>query len=109
MRFTLLRRWSKSRAHAAPALPQLGRFGRDVHAVMSGRIARAMTGDLSAVEARRMVLEKASAGLRAPLAYGRALLEDGPHAAGRAFFEVYDKAVRANRKRLRKRRWFGWG
>jgi hypothetical protein len=105
----MLRRWSKSRARTAPGLPQLGRFGRDVHAVMSLRIARAMTGDLSAVEARRMVLEKASAGLRAPLAYGRALLEDGPHAAGRAFFEVYDTAVRANRKRLRKRRWFGWG
>jgi len=63
-----------------------------------------MTGDLSAAEARRMVLEKQSAGMRAQLAYARALLDGDPVSAGRGFFDIYHRAVRSNRKRLRKRR-----
>ena len=85
--------------------PDVVQFGRDVGEVMSARISRAMTGDLSAAEARRMVLEKQSAGIRAHLAYTQALLKGDPAAASRGAFDIYHRAVKANRKRLRKRRW----
>jgi hypothetical protein len=84
--------------------PDLWQFGLDVRAVMAARISRAMTGKLSAAEARRMVLEKQSAAVRAHLAYTRALLDGAPAAASRAFFDIYHRAVQSNRKRLGKRR-----
>jgi hypothetical protein len=79
-------------------------FGRDVRNVMSARIARAMAGDLSAAEARRMVLEKQSAAIRAQHAYARALLNGDLASAHRDVWDIYQRAVRANRKRLRRRR-----
>jgi hypothetical protein len=85
--------------------PDLWQFGLDVREVMLARISRGMTGDLSAAEARRMVLEKQSAGMRAQLAYTQALLEAGPASANRAVFEIYHRAVQSNRKRLNKRSW----
>jgi hypothetical protein len=79
-------------------------FGRDVRNVMSARIARAMAGDLSAAEARRMVLEKQSAAIRAQHAYARALLNGDLASAHRDVWDIYQRAVRANRKRLRRGR-----
>ena len=70
---------------------------------MLARISRAMTGDLSAAEARRMVLEKQSAGIHAQLACTRAFLNGNPASASRGIFDIYHRAVRSNRKRLRKR------
>jgi hypothetical protein len=87
--------------------PNLWQFGLDVQEVMAARISRAMNGTLSAGEARRMVAEKQSASMRAPLAYARELLKGGPASANRAFFDTYHEVVRSNRERLRKRRtWF---
>jgi hypothetical protein len=79
-------------------------FGRDVRDVMSARISRAMAGDLSAAEARLMVLEKQSAAIRAQHAYARALLNGDLASAHRDVWDIYQRAVRANRKRLHKRR-----
>src|SRR5215831_18174176 len=79
-------------------------FGLDVRDVMSVRIARAMAGDLSAAEARLMVLEKQSAAIRAQHAYARALLNGDLASAHRDVWDIYQRAVRANRKRLHKRR-----
>jgi hypothetical protein len=88
-----------------PADPDLLQFGRDVREVMGARIARAMAGTLSAAEARRMVLEKQSAAVRAQVAYPRALLDGAPAAGSREVFAIYDQAVQSNRKRLGRRRW----
>jgi hypothetical protein len=82
----------------------LWQFGLDVRDVMSARITRAMAGDLSAAEARRMVLEKQSAAVRAHHAYARALLNGDLASANRDVWDIYQREVRANRKRLRKRR-----
>jgi hypothetical protein len=84
--------------------PDLRQLGLDAAEVMTVRISRAIAGDLSAVEARRMVLEKLSAGVRAQLACTQALLKGDPAAASRACFDIYHGAVTSNRKRLRKRR-----
>jgi hypothetical protein len=49
--------------------PDLERFGRDVRKVMSARMWLAITGNLNAVEASRMVLEKQVAAVRAPCVF----------------------------------------
>jgi hypothetical protein len=67
----------------------------------------AMTGKLSAAEARRMVDEKRLAVVRAQLAYSEAILDGKAASAPGAYFHVYERAVETNRKRLSKRRW-GW-
>jgi hypothetical protein len=79
-------------------------FAFDAREVMAIRIRDAITGSLSDAEARRMVVEKHAAAVRAQLAYTRSLVKDGPAAASRAAFDVYNQAVQANRTRLRKRR-----
>jgi hypothetical protein len=84
--------------------PDLWQFGLHVREVMLARTSRAMTGNLSEAEARRMVLEKQSAAVRAHLAYTRALLRGDPTSAGREVFDIYRSAVQSNRKRLRKLR-----
>jgi hypothetical protein len=84
--------------------PNLWQFGLDVREVMLARTSRAMTGNLSEAEARRMVLEKQSAAIRAQVAYTRALLRGDPASAGREVFDIYRSAVQSNRKRLRKLR-----
>src|SRR5262249_3557519 len=90
--------------HRRKSSPDLWQFGLDVREVMLERTSRAMTGNLSEAEARRMVLEKQSAAIRAQLAYTRALLRGDPGSAGREVFDIYRSAVQSNRKRLRKLR-----
>jgi hypothetical protein len=94
----------RGRAPADRSWHDSWQFGRDVRDVMSARISRAMTGDLSAAEARLMVLEKQSAAVRAQHAYARALLNGDLASAHRDVWDIYQRAVRANRKRLHKRR-----
>jgi hypothetical protein len=84
--------------------PNLERFGRNVREVMSARVWLALTGNLNAVEASRMVLEKQVAALRAQLACARSLLSGNPASASRECFDIYQRAVQSNRKRLRKHR-----
>jgi hypothetical protein len=81
------------------------RFGLDVCEVMWARISRGMTGRLSAEEARRMIVEKQTAGARAQLAYLEWLFQGNPAAGGRAAFAVYNGVVQSNRRRLNHRRW----
>ena len=92
------------RFRARKSRPNLERFGRDVQEVMSTRIWLAATGNLNAVEASRMVLEKQVAALRAQLACASSLLSGNPASASRECFEIYQRAVHSNRKRLRKHR-----
>ena len=85
--------------------PDLWRLGLDAREVMLARISLALSGRLSAHEARRMVVEKQSAAWRAQLAYLQWLLEGEPAAAKAAAFDIYHQAVHSNRKRLGRRRW----
>jgi hypothetical protein len=85
--------------------PDLWRLICDAREVMLTRIARGIAGTLSAAEARRMVLEKGSAGARAQLAYAQALLGGDASSAARAFFDVYHREVQSNRRRLREPWW----
>jgi hypothetical protein len=85
--------------------PNLRQFALDVQEVMLARITRGMNGTLSTAEARKMVLEKQAASIRAQMAHAKALLDGDPAAANRAFFDVYDREVQSNRRRLRKRWW----
>jgi len=102
MTFRLLRRLRKK--PTKKATPDLWQFGLDVREVMLARISRGICGRLSADEARRMFLEKQSAGVRAHLAYLEWLFKGSPEAANRAVFDIYNRAVLSNRKRLNRRR-----
>lgn len=53
-----------------------------------------------------MILEKQSAAVRAQLAYMQKLAIGKPEAARQAAFDIYDQAVRSNRKRLVRRSWW---
>jgi hypothetical protein len=77
-------------------------FGLDVREVVWARTLQALTGELSDAEARRMVIEKQSAALRAQLACMQALLNRDPASGTRNVFEIYRSAVESNRNRLRK-------
>jgi hypothetical protein len=79
-------------------------FGLDVQQVMTTRILRMMAGDLSSLEARRMITEKQTAFSQAQIAGVFALLTGGPVEANREMVKVYCRAVRANRNRLSKAR-----
>jgi hypothetical protein len=83
----------------------LWQFGLAVHDVMAARTLLAASGKLSAAEAHRMVDEKRRAAFRAQLACAEAILHGRGAAAADAYFDVYQRAVDLNRKRLRKRRW----
>ncbi len=85
--------------------PDLWQFGLAVREVMALRLWRATTGELSAAEARRMVMEKQSAAVQAHLAYTNCILNGEVASALGAYFDVYHRAVQSNRTRLRKRRW----
>jgi len=80
----------------------LWRFGLDVHEVMTARILRMMTGELSPREAQLMITEKQTAYSHAQIAGVYALLTGGPVSASREMIEVYHRAVKANRSRLSK-------
>jgi hypothetical protein len=66
---------------------------------------RAMTGELSAAEAYCMVMEKQLAVIRAQLAYTESILNGEAASAIGAYFDVYQRAVESNRKRLSNRPW----
>jgi hypothetical protein len=102
MRFIFIRRVFQRRRRES--FLDLGQFGLDVREVMLERTSLAITGKLSEAEARRMVLEKQSAAIRAQLAYGRALMKGDPASGNREVFDIYRSAVQSNRKRLRKLR-----
>jgi hypothetical protein len=78
----------------------LWQFAFDVQHVVATRILRMMAGELTALEARRMITEKQAAYSRAQFAGALALLTGGPVAAGREMIEVYRLTVGANCSRL---------
>jgi len=90
--------------------PDVSHFGLAVREVIRMRMWRAMTGELSASEARRMVTEKQLAAVQAHLAYTKSILTGEAGLALGAYFDVYRHAVESNRRRLRSRRrrwrWF---
>ena len=98
--FKLLRQRRKSPAN-------LWQFGLDAGDVIAARTMLAMAGKLSSAEARRMVEEKRSALVRAQLACTKAIVSGRSGSAARDYFDVYERAVQSNRKRLRRRsrRW----
>jgi hypothetical protein len=85
--------------------PKLWHFVLAVREVIAARVWRAMTGKLSAAEARRMVIEKQLAAIHAHLAYIESILNGEAASAPGAYFEVYHRAVQSNRRRLSNRRW----
>jgi hypothetical protein len=85
--------------------PNLWHFGLAVREVIAVRMWRAMTGELSATEARRMVMEKQLAAVQAHLAYTKSILNGEAASALGAYFDVYHRAVQSNRRRLSSRRW----
>jgi hypothetical protein len=91
--------------HRKTSPPSVGEFYSAVREVIAARIARAMSGKLSAAEARLMIAEKQSAALRAQFAYMDAVAKGRAAAAWQAYFDVYQRAVDANRRRLAQRRW----
>lgn len=100
---------SRRRAQRAPT-PDVFQFGRDVGDVMSTRLTRAMTGELDAAEACRMVGEKQLAAVQAQFAFAQAIMSGKAASAAGAYFDVYRRAVKHNRQRLGRRqtRWWGW-
>jgi hypothetical protein len=87
--------------------PDLWDLGVGAGEVMLARISRAAAGRLTAAEARRMVVEKQVAGVRAHFVLARAFLDGKPDLGRRAVFDIYHAAVQSNRKRLRKKsRWW---
>jgi hypothetical protein len=85
--------------------PNFWHFGFGVREVIAARLSRALTGELSAAEARRMIMEKQLAVIHAHLAYAESILKGKAASALGAYFDVYQRAVESNRKRLGKRRW----
>jgi len=85
--------------------PNLLRFGLSVHEVIAVRMSRALTGELSAAEARRMVVEKQFAAILAHLAYTESILKGKVALGLGAYFDVYQRAVESNRKRLKNGGW----
>jgi hypothetical protein len=72
--------------------------------VIALRLARIAFGGASGQrEASRMITEKAAAAVRAQLAAAQVLPTRGPVGAAAAAVAVYQNAVRANGRRLRRR------
>ena len=82
--------------------PDLWQFGLAAGGVIGARTLLAISGKLTAAEARRMVEEKRSALARAQLAYTKAMVSGRTASAARDYFDVYRRAVKSNRKRLDK-------
>ena len=85
--------------------PNLWHFGLAVREVIAVRMWRAMTGELSGTEARRMVMEKQLAAVQAHLTYAKSILNGEATSALGAYFDVYHRAVQSNRRRLQNGRW----
>jgi hypothetical protein len=77
--------------------PNLWHFGRAVREVIEARMLRAMTGELSAAEAHRMVMEKQLAVIRAQLAYTASILNGEAASALGAYFDVYQRGIRSQK------------
>ena len=88
--------------------PNLWQFNLAVRDVIAARTLRAMTGELSTAEARRMVMEKQLAAMQSHIAYTESVLNGEAASAPGAYFDVYHRAVQSNRRRLRNRRWRPW-
>ena len=89
--------------------PDIGEFSFAAREVIAARVARALTGTLSAAEARLMIAEKQLAAVRAQSAYVNAFLQGEASSALNAYFDVYRSAVESNRRRLGNRRWRWFG
>ncbi len=85
--------------------PDLWQFGLAVREVIAARTLLAVAGKLSAAEARRMVEEKRVALFRAQFACSEAIINGRGASAASDCFDVYQRAVEANRKRLSNRGW----
>ena len=81
-------------------------FATEAQWVIALRMMRlAAGGTTAAAEAQRMVAEKFLAGAQAQVAAGIALASGrGSHAAARAAATPFRRAVRANRRRLTRKR-----
>ena len=84
----------------------LWQFGLDIQEVMTTRVLRMMTGDLSSGETLLMITEKQAAFSHAQIAGACALITGGPVEAGREMIEVYRLSASANCSRLPMG---GWG
>jgi hypothetical protein len=84
----------------------LARLGAEAWIVIGLRLAKlAAGGPAAALEAQRMVAEKSAAAVEAQLAAGLALASGAGHAAaGRKALKRYRRRVRANRRRLTRRK-----
>jgi hypothetical protein len=82
----------------------LWQFGLDVQQVMTTRVLRMITGELSPREVRRMITEKHTAYSHAQIAGAYALLTGGPVEASYEMIKVYQGVVTANCTRLSKAR-----
>lgn len=82
----------------------LWRLGLDVQEVMTTRVLRMMTGELSQREARRMITEKQTVYSHAQVVGAYALVTGGALEASREMIEIYQRAVRADCSRLSKAR-----
>jgi hypothetical protein len=80
--------------------PNVRQFNSAVREVIAQRMSLTFAGKMSAIEARRMVVEKQLAILHAQLAYTESILSGAGKSAVAAYFEVYWRAVESNRKRL---------
>lgn len=89
--------------------PDAAKFNLAVREVIAARMMLAMTGKLSAAEARLMVAEKQLAAMRAQRAFAEAVSKGHFASAPSAYFDVYQRVVEANRKRLGQRRGFWRG
>ena len=73
--------------------PDIGEFSFAAREVIAARVARALTGTLSAAEARLMIAEKQLAAVRAQSAFVNAFLQGEASSALNAYFDVYRSAV----------------
>ena len=94
--------FQRLRRRSRLGLRELGLGARDV---IAARMLLAVTGKLTATEARRMVEEKRLAAVRAQIAYTGAIINGELASAPHAYFDVYRRAVASNRRRLSTLRW----
>jgi hypothetical protein len=79
-------------------------LARDASEVIAARTQQAMTGTLTAAEARRMVVEKQAASVNACFAFAKSFWSGNAQAAPFSSFQVLRKAVSGNRRRLKGKR-----
>jgi hypothetical protein len=88
-------------------LEDFTRLAHEAGEVIAARTTKAISGTLSAAEARRMVAEKQAAAMKAHFAFAKHAVRGEISSAAAASFIVFRKAVSSNRRRLRRRtRWW---